>query len=424
MARRALVLLLPLLLPLLLAACAAGPGPVTAEPAEPAGVTVLGAGIARTDAEVAPRQVRALAQAQLELALDVYGVLAAQTDDDVVLGPTSLHTALLMVRAGAAGATADELDDGLHLAGTPDPHAAASALDRELLARGEVDGVTLRSANRMWADRTFTPRETYVEQLVRSYGASLATLDLQGDPEGSRQAINDWVAAGTRDRIPELFAPGTLSPDSRLVLANAVALDADWETPFDAERTRDADFTLLDGTVVQVPTMQGGDGVEVGRGEGWTAVRLPYAGDALAMTIVVPSAFDAFEQQLSADLLDEVDAGLSPAGPSLGLPRFTARSASGLKPVLAGLGMTSMFDDARADLSGISRSERLVVGAVQHEAVVTVDETGTEAAAATGVDVQAVSAPMPVMVDRPFLFVVRDRSTGAVLFLGRVTDPR
>jgi serpin B len=417
MARRALLLLLPVLLP----ACAAGPGPVIAEPA---GVTVLGAGIARTDAEVAPGQVRALARAQLELAVDVYGALAAGTDDDVVLGPTSLHTALLMVRAGAAGATADELDDGLHLAGTPDPHAAASALDRELLARGEVDGVTLTSANRVWADRTFTPRETYVEQLAGSYGAALASLDLRGDPEGSREAINAWVAANTRDRIPELFPTGTPTRESRLVLANAVALDADWKTPFDAARTRAGDFHLLDGTVVQVPTMQGGDGVEVGRGEGWTAVRLPYAGDDLAMTIVVPSAFDAFEQQLSADLLDEVDAGLSPAGPSLSLPRFTARSASGLKPVLAGLGMTSMFDERRADLSGISQTEQLVVGAVQHEAVVTVDETGTEAAAATGVDIRAVSAPMPVMVDRPFLFVVRDRSTGAVLFLGRVTDPR
>lgn len=417
MARRAFLLLLPLLV----SACAAGPDPVIAEPA---GVTVLGAGIARTDAEVAPGQVRALARAQLELAVDVYGALAARTDDDVVLGPTSLHTALLMVRAGAAGATADELDEGLHLAGTADPHAAASALDRELLARGEVDGVTLTSANRVWADRTFTPREPYVEQLAGSYGAALATLDLRGDPEGSREAINAWVAANTRDRIPELFPTGTPSRESRLVLANAVALDADWKTPFDAERTRAGDFHLLDGTVVQVPTMQGGDGVEVGRGEGWTAVRLPYAGDDLAMTIVVPSAFDAFEQQLSADLLDEVDATLSPAGPALSLPRFTARSASGLKPVLAGLGMTSMFDDGRADLSGISETEQLVVGAVQHEAVVTVDETGTEAAAATGVDIQAVSAPMPVTVDRPFLFVVRDRSTGAVLFLGRVTDPR
>lgn len=421
MARRTLALLLPLLLPACGVGPETGPGPVIAEPA---GVTVLGAGIERTDADVAAGAVRTLARAQLELALDVYGALAGQTDDDVVLGPTSLHTALLMVRAGAAGQTADELDDGLHLADTPDPHTAAGALDRELLARGEVDGVTLTAANRVWADRTFTPRENYIEQLAGSYGAALASLDLQGDPAGSREAINDWVAANTRDRIPELFPIGTPSPDSRLVLANAVALDADWKTPFDADRTSDAGFTLLDGTVVQVPTMQGGDGVEVGRGEGWTAVRLPYAGDELSMTIVVPSEFAAFEQRLSADLLDEVDAALFPAGPALSLPRFTARSASGLKPVLAGLGMSSMFDDGRADLSGISDTEQLVVGAVQHEAVVTIDETGTEAAAATGVVVQAVSAPSPVVVDRPFLFVVRDEPTGAVLFLGRVTDPR
>lgn len=304
------------------------------------------------------------------------------------------------------------------------PHCAASALDRELATRSGVDGVTLSAANRAWVDHSFRPRESYVRHLAASYGAALAALDLAGNPEGSRRAINAWVAEHTRDRIPELFPAGTPTPDSRLVLTNAVALDAHWKTPFDKGRTRDADFRLLDGTVVQVPTMQGGDGVDVGRGDGWTAVRLPYAGDDLAMTVVVPHDLAAFERTLSAELLDDVEAAMLPAGPALSLPRFTARSASALKPVLAALGMPSMFDDARADLSGISERERLFVGAVQHEAVVKVDEMGTEAAAATGVTVERVSAPMPVVVDRPFLFVVRDEPTGAVLFLGRVTDPR
>lgn len=417
---------LPLLfVPLLLAACGrdTGAGPDAVTP-EPAGVTVLGASVARAEPDAPDGAVQTLARAQLGLAVDVYASLAASTDDDVVLGPTSLHTALLMVRAGAAGGTADELDAGLHLADLPDPHSAANALDRELLARGQVDGVDLTSANRVWADRSFVPRERYVQQLAGSYGAALATLDLRGDPAGSREAINAWVAENTRDRISELFPPGTPSRDSRLVLTNAVALDADWRTPFDADDTTDADFHLLDGTVVRVPTMQGGDGVEVGRGEGWTAVRLPYEGDDLAMTVVVPTDLKAFERRLSVDLLTEIDASLFPAGPSLSLPRFTARSRSGLAPVLAELGMPSLFDEHRADLSGISENEQLVVAAVQHEAVVEVDEKGTEAAAATGVDIQAVSAPIPVLVDRPFLFVVRDQPTGAVLFLGRVTDPR
>lgn len=418
MARPALPLLF---LSLLLPACAAGPD--VAAP-EPAGVTVLGAGITRAEPDADAAEIRALARAQLELALGVYGALAAESDDDVVLGPGSLHTALLMLRAGAAGQTATELDAGLRLSATPEPHAAASALDRELATRSEVDGVALSAANRAWVDHTFTPREDYVRQLAESYGAALAALDLAGDPEGSRRAINAWVAEHTRDRIPELFPTGTPTTDSRLVLTNAVALDADWKTPFDTGRTQDADFHLLDGTVVQVPTMQGGDGVEVGRGDGWTAVRLPYAGDDLAMTVVVPQDLAAFERRVSADLLDDVEAALFPAGPALSLPRFTARSASALQPVLAALGMPSMFDGARADLSGISERERLFVGAVQHEAVVTVDEEGTEAAAATGVDIREVSAPLPVVVDRPFLFVVRDEPTGAVLFLGRVTDPR
>lgn len=208
------------------------------------------------------------------------------------------------------------------------------------------------------------------------------------------------------------------------MLTDAVALDADWKVPFDAGRTRDADFRLLDGTVVQVPTMQGGRGAEIARSQDWTAVRLPYAGDALAMTVVVPADLRALEQRLSVDLLDGIDAGMRPSGAALSLPRFEARGRSALAPVLAALGAPSLSDPERADLSGISTAEQLSVAAVQHEAVVTVDEEGTQAAAATGADVRATSLPMPVVVDRPFLFVVRDGETGAVLFLGRVADPR
>jgi serpin B len=404
----------------LLAGC--GGDPVT----EPPGVQVLGADVAPAAAEVPTGEVRALARAQRALALDVYAALARQDDDDLVLGPTSLHTALLMVRAGAAGGTAAEMDAVLRLDGLGDPHAAAAALDRELAARDEVDGVDLSSANRVWADRTFTPRPQYVEQLATAYGAALATLDLQHDPEGARQAINAWVAEQTRDRIPELFPTGTPTSDSRLVLANAVALDADWQVPFDEGRTRDDAFHLPDGGTARVPTMHGGEGAQLAQGVGWTAVRLPYTGRELAMTVVLPDDLPAFERQLSPELLDDVESAMTPGAVELSLPRFTARRAAGLVDVLAALGMPSVFDARRADLSGISEREQLRVAAVQHEAVVEVDEKGTRAAAATGVDVVAVSlqVPVPVVVDRPFLFTVTDASTGAVLFLGRVTDPR
>jgi serpin B len=406
----------------LLAAC--GGHPVT----EPPGVQVLGADVRPANAQVPTDEVRTLARAQRALALDVYAALARQDDGDLVLGPTSLHTALLMVRAGAAGGTAAEMDAVLRLDGLDDPHTAAASLDRQLAGRGEADGVDLSSANRVWADRTFTPRPQYVEQLATAYGAALATLDLQGDPEGARHAINAWVAEQTRDRIPELFPTGTPTSDSRLVLANAVALDADWQVPFDDDRTDDGPFRLHDGSTVQVPTMHGGKGAELAQGNGWTAVRLPYAGGELAMTVVLPDDLASFERRLTPELLDDVESAMAPRAVELSLPRFTARRAAGLAQVLSALGMPSAFDGARADLSGIHEHERLRVAAVQHEAVVTVDETGTEAAAATGVTVEAVSlpvrVPVVVVVDRPFLFTVRDGSTGAVLFLGRVTDPR
>jgi serpin B len=410
MDRRALLVLVPLLLP----ACAAG-----APPGEPAGVRALGAAAVAQDA--GDGEVRALARAQLALALDVYAAVAAGDDGDLVLGPTSLHTALLLVRAGAAGRTADEMDAVLHPTGVVAPLRTAGALDAELRERAGTDGVELTTARRAWVDPSLELLAPYVEQVTSAFEASLAEVDLAGDPEAARATINRWVASATRDRVEELMPAGSVDAATRMVLTDALALDAAWRFPFDPRSTRAAPFHLSDGSVRQVPTMQYEEYLPSGRGPGWVAVRLPYTGDELSMTVVVPDDLATFERRLSPALLDEVDAGITDGGIHLSLPRFTARSALDLVGTLAALGMPSAFGGG-ADFSGMSR-EPLFIAAVEHSAVVTVDEDGTEAAAATGVAMAGSHGPT-VTVDRPFLFVVRDDATGAVLFLGRVTDPR
>lgn len=388
--------------------------------AEPAGVTALGVGIERSEPSPSEQDVRQLTAAQLAFAVDLYRAVADDVEGDLALGPGSLHTALAMIRAGARGQTAQEMDDVLHAAGL-DLHELGNALDRELRSRSETRGVDVDIANRVWVDEGLELLDGYVETLATHYGAGLAELDISGDPEGARAAVNAWISEATREKIEELFPRGSIASNTVLVLANAVHLDADWTFPFPAAATRDQPFQLPDGSSVDVPTMQYDEYLPSGRGSGWSAVRLPYNGEQLSMTIVVPEDLGEFEDRLDPALLEQVEASIQDGGIHLSLPRFTARTHLSLTQTLAELGMPSAF--GAADFSGMTGGGGLFLSAVEHEAVVEVDEEGTEAAAASGGAVAGSHGPT-VMVDRPFLFVIRDQPTGAVLFLGRVNDPR
>lgn len=401
-----------------LVACGTEPGGA----GEPTGVTVVGASVQRAASEASADEVRALAEAQVAFAVDLYRAVGSERDGDLVLGPSSLHTVLSMVGAGAREGTAAEMAEVLHVRLDDRLHDSANALDRELMSRSDTDGVELTTANRVWADDDLTLQADFVDVLAGRYGAAPATLDITSDPEAAREAVNAWAADRTSGLVEELFPPGTIDADTRLVLANAVHLDAQWKFPFDRVQTSDAPFQLGDGSTVDVPTMRYDEYLPSGRGPGWTAVRLPYDGEQLSMTVIVPDRLQRFEQELSSDLLAEVDASITDGGIHLSLPRFSAQSHLSLAETLAAMGMPAAFSDA-ADFSGMTGSRDLLLGPVEHEAVLEVDEAGTEAAAASGAGMLGSHGPT-VDVDRPFLFVVRDDDTGAVLFLGRVTDPR
>ena len=213
---------------------------------------------------------------------------------------------------------------------------------------------------------------------------------------------------------------------TRLVLTNAVLLDASWAMPFDPDMTSPAPFTLPDGSVVDAEMMRDTRSILFAEGDGWQAIELPYVGDDLAMLLVVPDvgSFDAIEARLG-DFVGGLE--MNPARVALALPRFQFRSQLGVVDALRGLGMTDAFDRGLADFSGMTGGRDLFISDVLHETFVSVDEAGTEAAAATAVIIDLRSAvvgdPIVLEIDRPFFFVLRDRVTGAVLFLGRVTDP-
>ena len=380
------------------------------------------------------------------LGADLYASLAKDNTDNLVFSSASIMLALAMTRAGALGTTGTEMDRVLRASLTgPDStalHHALNALSAALDSRtGEftVDEQTLpvelAVANSLWGQDGLPWASAFLDLLATEYGAGMRVVDYLTQSELARETINRWVAQQTRDRIPELLAKGTITPDVVLALVNAIYLKAPWLERFPTEATRDAAFHNIDGSTVEVPMMNLASEMQYAAAQGWQAVELAYVGGSLAMTIIVPDAeaFASVEGQLGSGLVDEVTRGFTSRPVSLSLPKFDVETKVELSQVMSALGMSTAFDPDRADFSAMvdaaapnAEQQRLYIGQVIHQANIDVDEKGTTAAAAMAVVMRATAAPgEPVLMtfDRPFLFALRDVPTGAVLFLGRVGDP-
>jgi serpin B len=274
-----------------------------------------------------------------------------------------------------------------------------------------------------------TFEQLFLDTLARDYGAGMRLVDYKTAAEDARKTINAWVADQTEDKIMDLVPEGALDSLTRLVLVNAVYLDATWASQFNKESTQDGSFTTLAGTTVTTPMMNQNASFAYAKGDSWQAVELPYAHDDLAMLLIVPDQgrFADVEAQLKTGLIAQAAEALTDAGEVwLSMPKFEFRTQASLADALKSLGMQRAFVLGSADFSSMTNEEPLYISEVIHEAYVAVDEEGTEAAAATAVIMRAGSMPVePIQltIDRPFLFALRDTDTGAVLFLGRVTDP-
>jgi serpin B len=312
-------------------------------------------------------------------------------------------------------------------------HPVFNKLDQELNSRGQgkqaADGgkFRLNVVNAVWGQRGYDFQMPYLDTLALNYGAGLRLLDFAGDSEGSREVINKWVEQMTEERIKDLLPRGSIDGLTRLVLTNAIYFNAAWATPFEETATKDGPFALVTGKQVTVPLMAGNmDGSYV-KGTDYQAASLPYDGGELSMLVILPDEgkFDSVEQSLSTKFLDGVLGQMAGVKLDLTLPKFEIEDKMDLVPPLKAMGMQDAFSPGEADLSGIDGSRNLYVTGVLHKAFVKVNEAGTEAAAATAVIVGATSVPQFVTfkVDRPFIFMIRDHATGAIIFLGRVLDP-
>jgi serpin B len=354
--------------------------------------------------------------------VDLYNKLSAR-EGNLFLSPYSISSALAMVYGGARGETSEQMNSKLHFGGPGATHPAFSHLRKKLNTIQKKDHVQLSVANSLWpqADYTFLP--DYLSLTQTFYGSEIVPVDYKTDTEGARKKINGWIEDQTNDRIKDLIPQGMLNPLTRLVLANAIYFKGNWARQFKKEATTDRPFTIMPGTEVQVPTMMQTDDFKLAHTETLQALELPYEGGDLSMVVLLPSEKDgltALEKKFSAGLIDRLQ--FSKCEVMVQLPRFKIESEFRLSETLAAMGMPLAFSRA-ADFSGMDGSRELYIGAVAHKAFVEVNEEGTEAAAATAVAMKCYGMPPQFIANHPFLFVIREDSTGTILFMGRMMDP-
>lgn len=364
-------------------------------------------------------------------AIDLYRQLSQQ-EGNIFFSPYSISVALAMTHAGARGRTAGEMEKTLHFTLKADSlNKTFRKLINSMNARGKTGKYTLAVANRLWGDKKTRFLKSFLDETEKFFNAPLEQLDFQKETEKSRIAINKWVEKMTHDRIRDLLQKGIIEESTRLVLTNAIYFKGDWRTQFDKARTAKKPFHLTESAKTDVDMMQLEENFSYGRVKDSAVLELPYKGGELSMIIVLPDKLQgirALEKSLTIEGLEKMTSHLSSAKVNVSLPRFKTTRTCMLKEALQKMGMVAAFDGSNADFSAMTGRRDLCISAVIHQAFVEVDEKGTEAAAATAVVMKPTSVEAPVKpvifrADHPFLFYIRDNSTGSILFLGRIADP-
>ncbi len=376
-------------------------------------------------------EIESLVKANNTFALDLWKHAGA---GNTAMSPLSISTALAMTWAGAKGATADEMRKTMHMEGATDLLVSQWARISYAL-QDSSRPLKLKIANRIYGDARYQFDTTYFTITRKAFDAPLEIVDFRAAPDLARQRINMWVEQQTEQRIKDLLPQGTIVADTRLVIVNAIYFLADWAQQFDKTSTFDAEFFVDGKAGKRVPTMHLQSPFKYAKADGAALLEMPYKGGSASMYILLPDKRDglpALERALPGKL-KTLQSKLADQLVMVSLPKFVIDPGEPLrlaKP-LQTLGMKQAFDASTADFTGIASltdlKDRLFISEVLHKAFVKVDEKGTEAAAATAVAAVAGGVPpkaTPFTADHPFLFVIVDRTSGLILFIGRVTDPK
>lgn len=359
-------------------------------------------------------------------------LVEVKPDKNLFYSPYSISVALAMTYGGAEDQTETEMAKTLNFNLKEDIlHRAFNKTDQLLNSLGSSGSqkgtpFELSISNSVWAQKGFEFVQQYLDLLATQYGAGLRAVDFQEKPEKARRLINELVAKQTKDKIEKLMPEGSIKPSTRMVLTNAIYFNASWKNKFDEEDTSKGEFQLKDGSTKQVDMMSQTSDFTFVDTKNAKLAALPYVGDNASMIVALPdkdTSLEQFEQNLSADTFERLEMEGSNKRVELQMPKFDYKSEFNLTETLSDMGMPTAFS-GQADFSGMS-PESLLIQSIIHKATVTVDEKGTEAAAATGVVVGETAVPQTVemRLNRPFVFAIKDHETNSILFVGRVLDP-
>jgi len=387
---------------------------------------------------VSEEELSQLVSGNTQFAFELYRWLI-QSNDNLIISPYSISTALAMTYAGASGQTKTDMANVLHFTLPDDKlHAAFNKIDLTLNALGnkpageEGQPLKLSVANSLWVQKDIPLNPPFLDVVTLNYGAGVGQVDFWGDPGGAAKTVNDWISGKTGGKIKDALDPGSLNPgETMLLLVDAIYFLANWELQFDKEATTDGPFHLLAGRDVTVPMMTKTDQFRYFKGDGFAAASLGYVGGDTSMVIMLPDEgeFEEFEGKLDGALVSNVLGNLEMKSVDLTMPKFKYESSLVLAKTLRPMGMESAFQGGFDNMFVGPLGESPFIDEVIHKAFVAVDEAGTEAAAVTIVEIRVLAAPFepeqPIefRVDRPFVFLIVEESTKSVLFIGRVLDP-
>lgn len=397
---------------IMLAACQPAIDPPATSPADDTGATP--AGIASVSTSINA------------FTFDLYNQIKSKESDNIFFSPYSISTAMSMLNEGAQGKTAEEISKVFHFLEDSAPHRSSTSAIYNKLNKKDAK-YKLSTANALWVEKNYALLPDYTSTVSRYYGGKATALNFIASPEQSRLTINSWVEDNTNNKIKDLLPPSSITEATRMVLTNAIYFKGTWVKQFDKKETQEADFHLTNTTAVKVPMMSRTDRDALfpyAETDDMQLLELPYEGGNLSMFVLLPKDSDA-ALSLTAEKFNTLRSTLEEQRVHVYLPKFKFEKGYSLNDYLSDMGMPTAFTDS-ADFSGIDGTRSLSVSGVIHKAFIDVNEEGTEAAAATGIVMEATSVGSPIPVfraDHPFIFIIQEKETGAILFFGKVADP-
>jgi serpin B len=371
-----------------------------------------------------------LAESNNHFTIDLFKQIESKSEN-IVYSPYSISNVLAMTYSGAATETAEQMSEVLYFPPPAKVEKASWDLKKLILSNDTLPGTEINLANAIWAQKDFDFLPQYLDKIEKWYDAPLTIMDFTRDDsrEKSRVEINNWVEENTREKIKDLIGPGVLAANTRMVLTNAIYFNGKWMWPFDKNLTSPSIFHVSSQESVRTEFMHLNKTLPYYEDEEIQAVRFPYRGERLSMTILLPKSIEAWKmisQVLNNDRLDRVESQFTDTELSVSLPKFTLELKLNLKNELSSMGMNLAFERG-ADFSGMTGEKNLYIDEVIHMAFIEVSENGTEAAAATAAIISLKSAlredPVIFNADHPFLYLIRDHQSGSIIFMGRLVRP-